>query len=140
MANNTVLLQSSPHFRDTDSVPKIMYAVVICLMPAMAASFYFFRFRALAVYGISLAACLATEAIFLKARKKPMSSLWDGSVIITALLLAMILPPNISLDLVVIGGVIAVGLGKQVFGGLGYNIFNPALVGRAFLQLLFLWP
>jgi len=137
MTNKTAMLQSSPHFKDTDSVPKIMYAVVICLLPAAAASIYFFRFRALTVYGLSLAACLATEAIFLKVRKKPLASLWDGSVIITALLLAMILPPNISLELVVIGGVVAVGLGKQVFGGLGHNIFNPALVGRAFLQIAF---
>jgi electron transport complex protein RnfD len=114
-----------------------MYSVVICLLPAVAASIYFFGVRAFAVYGLSLASCLITEAIFLKVRKKPMPSLWDGSVIITALLLAMILPPNISLELVVIGGVISVGLGKQVFGGLGYNIFNPALVGRAFLQIAF---
>lgn len=137
MINRTVTLQSSPHFKDTDSVPKIMYAVVICLLPAMASSIYFFRFRVLAVYGLSLAACLATEAVFLKVRKKPLPSLWDGSVIITALLLAMIFPPDIPLEMVVIGGVVAVGLGKQVFGGLGYNIFNPALVGRAFLQIAF---
>jgi electron transport complex protein RnfD len=114
-----------------------MLAVVICLLPAVAASLYFFGFRALAVYGLGLAACLTTEALFLKARKKPMTSLRDGSVIITALLYAMVLPPRISLELVIIGGVIAVGLGKQVFGGLGHNIFNPALVGRAFLQIAF---
>jgi electron transport complex protein RnfD len=137
MTTKMAMLQSSPHFKDTDSVPKIMYTVVICLLPAAAASIYFFRYRALIVYGLSLAACLATEAIFLKVRKKPMTSLWDGSVIITSLLYAMILPPNISLELVVIGGVVAVGLGKQVFGGLGHNIFNPALVGRAFLQIAF---
>jgi len=137
MINNPVTLQSSPHFKDTDSVPKIMYAVVICLLPAVATSIYFFRLRVLLIYGLSLVACLATEAIFLKVRKKSLTSLWDGSVIITALLLAMILPPGISLELVVIGGVVAVGLGKQVFGGLGYNIFNPALVGRAFLQIAF---
>ncbi|MBN1222312.1 MAG: RnfABCDGE type electron transport complex subunit D [Candidatus Aminicenantes bacterium] len=137
MINKAPLLQSSPHFKDTDSVPKIMYAVVLSLLPAVAASIYFFRWRVLAVYGISLLACLITEAIFLMARKKPMSSLLDGSVIITALLFAMILPPSISPEMVVIGGIAAVGLGKQVFGGLGYNIFNPALVGRAFLQIAF---
>lgn len=137
MTTSSTVLRSSPHFTDVDSVPKIMYSVVICLLPAVAASIYFFGAQALAIYGLSLISCLATEAIFLKLRRKPLTSLGDGSVIITALLLAMILPPSISLELVVIGGVIAVGLGKQVFGGLGYNIFNPALVGRAFLQIAF---
>lgn len=137
MTNNSFLLKSSPHFHDTDSVPKIMYAVIISLTPAMLASFYFFRLRALAVYLASLIACLVTEALFLRLRKKPMRALGDGSAIITGLLLAMTLPPNLSLEIVVIGAVAAVGLGKQVFGGLGNNIFNPALVGRAFLQIAF---
>jgi len=137
MMTNTARLQSSPHFRDTDSVPKIMYSVVLSLMPAAAASFYYFGFRVLVIYGLSLSACLATEAIFLRVRKKPMASLWDGSAVVTALLMAMICPPHISLELIVIGGVVSIGLGKQVFGGLGYNIFNPALVGRAFLQVAF---
>ena len=89
------------------------------------------------LYLACLLGCLVTEAIFLKVRKKPLDSLWDGSAIITALLLAMTLPPDLSLDLAVIGAVVAVALGKQVFGGLGYNVFNPALVGRAFLQIAF---
>jgi electron transport complex protein RnfD len=114
-----------------------MYAVVISLLPAMAASFYFFRLKALVVYLLCLAGCLATEAIFLRVRKKPMSSLWDGSAVITALLLAMTLPPDLPFDIILIGSVMAIALGKQVFGGLGHNIFNPALVGRAFLQVAF---
>jgi electron transport complex protein RnfD len=114
-----------------------MYAVVISLLPAVAASFYYFRFRALAVYLACLVGCLATEAVFLWVRKKPLHSLWDGSAVITALLLAMTLPPDLSLELVLIGAVMAIALGKQVFGGLGHNIFNPALVGRAFLQVAF---
>ncbi|MBU1185576.1 MAG: RnfABCDGE type electron transport complex subunit D [Acidobacteria bacterium] len=137
MSNNSFFLKSSPHFRDGDSVPKIMYTVVIALAPAVAASVYFFRWRAAALYITCLAACLITEALFLKFRKKPMFSLWDGSAVITGLLLAMVLPPSIALDSAAIGGVVAIALGKQVFGGLGYNIFNPALVGRAFLQTAF---
>jgi electron transport complex protein RnfD len=137
MTDNRYLLKSSPHFSDKDSVPKIMYTVVLSLMPAVLASLYFFRFQALFLYLFSLAACLATEAIFLKVRKKPMHSLWDGSAIITALLLAMTLPPSLSLELVAIGAVASIALGKHVFGGLGNNIFNPALVGRAFLQIAF---
>jgi electron transport complex protein RnfD len=114
-----------------------MFTVVIALLPAVAASLYFFRWRAVGLYVACLAACLATEAVFLWVRKKPFHSLWDGSVVVTGLLLAMTLPPALSLELAVIGAVVAVAIGKQVFGGLGENIFNPALVGRAFLQTAF---
>lgn len=131
------LLESSPHFRDQDSVPKIMYAVILSLLPAVLASIYFFSWRALLLYACCIFAGLATEALFLWIRKKPMTSLWDGSVVITGLLLAMTLPPSLPLDSAVFGAVAAVGLGKHVFGGLGHNIFNPALVGRAFLQTAF---
>lgn len=137
MTDKALLLESSPHFRDQDSVPKIMYAVILSLLPAVLASIYFFRWRALLLYACCIVGGLATEALFLWIRKKPMNSLWDGSVIITGLLLAMTLPPELSLDSAVIGAVVAVGLGKHVFGGLGHNIFNPALVGRAFLQTAF---
>lgn len=137
MPNSMYIIQSSPHFKDRDSVPKIMYTVVIALLPAMLASLYFFRFRAVGLYVSCLVACFATEALFLWIRKKPIQSLGDGSAVITALLLAMILPPALSLELAVIGSVVAVAIGKQVFGGLGHNIFNPALVGRAFLQTAF---
>ncbi len=137
MANSEYIIRSSPHFKDKDSVPKIMYTVVLALLPAAFASVYFFRFRAVALYIACLATCLATEAVFLWIRKKPLQSLWDGSAVITALLLAMTLPPGLPLDTAVIGSVVAIAIGKQVFGGLGYNIFNPALVGRAFLQTAF---
>ncbi len=137
MSNNIFIIKSSPHFRDRDSIPKIMYAVVLSLLPAVIASLYFFRLRALVIYLICVATCLVTETLFLKVRKKPISALLDGSAVITGLLLAMTLPPGLSYELVVIGAVAAMALGKQVFGGLGYNIFNPALVGRAFLQIAF---
>ena len=137
MTNNTFILQSSPHFKDKDSVPKIMYAVIASLAPVVAASLYFFRFKALALLLSCIAACLVTEALFLWLRKKPFHSLRDGSAVITGILLAMTLPPSLSLELAIIGAVVATAIGKQVFGGLGYNIFNPALVGRAFLQTAF---
>jgi electron transport complex protein RnfD len=137
MTNNAFILQSSPHFKDKDSVPKIMYAVIASLVPAVAASLYFFRFRALALLLSCVATCLVTEALFLWLRRKPLHSLRDGSAVITGLLLAMTLPPSLSLELAIIGAVMAIAIGKQVFGGLGYNIFNPALVGRAFLQTAF---
>ncbi len=137
MSDKALIIQSSPHFRDKDSVPRIMYTVIIALLPGIAASVYFFRLRAVGLYVSCLAACLVTEALFLWIRKKPFHSLWDGSVVITGLLLAMTLPPTLSIELAVIGSVVAVAIGKQVFGGLGHNIFNPALVGRAFLQTAF---
>ena len=129
------IIQSSPHFKDKDSVPKIMYAVVLSLIPAVVASLYFFRFKALVLLLCCVATCLATEIIILRIRKKPL--VLDGSAIITGLLLAMTLPPSLSPGLSVIGSVAAIAIGKQVFGGLGHNIFNPALVGRAFLQTAF---
>ena len=137
MAERTFILQSSPHFRDKDSVPRIMYSVLVALAPAFAASLYFFRFRAVALLLSCVIPCLVTEALFLKLRKKPLHHLRDGSAIITGVLLAMTLPPSLPLDSAVIGAVVAIAIGKQVFGGLGYNIFNPALVGRAFLQTAF---
>jgi Na+-translocating ferredoxin:NAD+ oxidoreductase subunit D len=137
MEENKFILKSSPHFRDKDSVSKIMYTVILSLIPAVTASIYLFRLKAVSIYIAAVVTCLITEALFLKVRKKDLRSLWDGSAVITGLLLAMTLPPSLSLDLVIIGSVIAITLGKQVFGGLGYNIFNPALVGRAFLQVAF---
>ncbi|MBN1273674.1 MAG: RnfABCDGE type electron transport complex subunit D [Candidatus Aminicenantes bacterium] len=137
MSNNKLIIQSSPHFGDKDSVPRIMVTVIICLLPALAASVYFFRWRAVILIFSCTAASLLTEAVILKLRKKPLHSLFDGSAVITGLLLAMTLPPSLSVELAVIGAVIAIGIGKQVFGGLGNNIFNPALVGRAFLQTAF---
>jgi len=137
MTNHPFILQSSPHFKAKDSVPKIMYTVIASLAPVVAASLYFFRFKALALLLSCIAACLVTEALFLWLRKKPLHSLRDGSAVITGILLAMTLPPSLSLEFAIIGAVVATAIGKQVFGGLGYNIFNPALVGRAFLQTAF---
>jgi len=126
-------LVSSPHLRDRDSVPKIMFGVAIALIPATASSIYHFGVTALVTIVASIVAALATEWVFCKARNKP-SSLGDGSALVTGLLLALILPPKLSIQIVVVGSVIAVAIGKMVFGGLGHNIFNPALVGRAFLM------
>ncbi len=137
MAERLFILQSSPHFRDKDSVPKIMSAVLISLFPAFLASLYFYRLRALGLLLSCVIPCLVTEALFLKLRKKSLHPLRDGSAIITGVLLAMTLPPSLPLDSAAIGAVVAIAIGKQVFGGLGYNIFNPALVGRAFLQTAF---
>jgi electron transport complex protein RnfD len=131
------IVQSSPHIREKDTTPQIMARVIISLLPACLAAWYYFRLRALALIVICVTACLATEAAFLWARKKPLSPLLDGSAIITGMLLAMTLPSSFPLSSAVIGAVVSIAIGKQAFGGLGYNVFNPALVGRAFLSAAF---
>ncbi|MBI5455231.1 MAG: RnfABCDGE type electron transport complex subunit D [Deltaproteobacteria bacterium] len=128
-----LFVTSSPHFLNKESVPKIMHTVVLALFPAMAASVYFFGLRALLLYVICIGACLATEYAFQKYRKKPIK-IYDGSAIITGILLAMTLPPGFPVFGAILGSVFAIGVGKQLFGGLGFNIFNPALLGRAFLM------
>lgn len=137
MSEQGFVIRSSPHVREKDTTPRIMYRVILALLPAVVAAIYFFRLRAAALMAACLASALATEALFLWIRKKPLRPIFDGSAVITGLLLAMTLPPSLPLSMGVIGSVVAVGIGKQVFGGLGHNIFNPALVGRAFLSTAF---
>jgi len=137
MTDRAFIVKSSPHWQDRDTVSRIMGRVMLALLPAILASVYFFRWRAVGLYGVTVGTCLAAEMVSLLMRKKSLSPLGDGSAIITGLLLAMCLPPSFPPALAAIGAVVAIGLGKQVFGGLGYNIFNPALVGRAFLAAAF---
>ncbi len=131
------LIQSSPHIRQKDTTPRIMVRVIVSLLPAFLAAVYYFRLRALALIAVCIAASLATEALILRARKRPLSPLFDGSAVITGFLLALTLPPSFPLGSAIIGAVVSIGIGKQAFGGLGHNIFNPALVGRAFLSAAF---
>jgi electron transport complex protein RnfD len=126
-------LASSPHIRDKDSVPRIMFGVAVALVPAVVASVYFFGLPALLTIVVCVISAMATEWVFCRARGRP-STLGDGSALVTGLLLALILPPNLNMQIVVVGAIIAVAFGKMVYGGLGSNIFNPALVGRAFLM------
>ncbi|MCD6452377.1 MAG: RnfABCDGE type electron transport complex subunit D [Acidobacteria bacterium] len=128
---------ASPHILAPEDVPKIMRGVVWALLPAGFASIYFFGFSALSVILISVAATLFFEYIFLRIFGNK-GSIADGSALVTGILLAYNLPPGSPWWLVVVGAFIAVLLGKQVYGGLGYNIFNPALVARVFL--LIAWP
>jgi len=128
-----LIISSSPHFLDNESVPKIMHTVVMALFPAMAAGVYFFGARALLLYVVCIGTSLGTEYAFQKKRNKPIK-IHDGSAIITGILLAMTLPPDFSVFGAILGSFFAIGVGKQLFGGLGYNIFNPALLGRAFLM------
>ena len=132
MNSADLVVTSSPHVRSEDSVPKIMWSVVIALLPAFFASVYFFSTRAISVVLAGIAGAVISEYIFQKVRGKKIT-ITDGSAVVTGLLLALTLPPTIPLWATFLGGVVAIVLGKQVFGGIGHNPFNPALIGRAFM-------
>ncbi|NOZ60183.1 MAG: RnfABCDGE type electron transport complex subunit D [Calditrichaeota bacterium] len=134
--NRSFILASSPHIVADTGIPQIMRNVIWALLPASAAAIYLFGFKALILIVVCVSFSLLTEFLFNIGRKKPVS-LKDGSAVITGLLLALTLPPAFPPWAAAIGAVVAIGLGKQIFGGLGYNIFNPALIGRAFLQASF---
>ncbi|MFW6006440.1 MAG: RnfABCDGE type electron transport complex subunit D [Halanaerobiales bacterium] len=130
--DDKLIVTSSPHVKDDTSVNQIMWSVILALLPAVLASLYYFKINAFIVILVSITGCVITEYLFQKVREqKP--TINDGSAILTGLLLALTLPPTFPWWGVLVGSVVAIGLGKQVFGGLGYNPFNPALVGRAFL-------
>lgn len=131
-----LILASSPHLSSTESVYKIMWSVVGALVPAVAASIYFFGLSAFWMILSCILAAVITEAI-INFVKKDGLTIKDGSAVITGLLLALTLPPSFSIGGGVLGAVFGIAVGKQIFGGLGYNIFNPALLGRAFLQAAF---
>ena len=129
------LVSPGPHLWKGLSVSKIMYLVVIALMFPTGAAIYFFGHHALSVIGVSIGAAIATEYVTKKIRGQPF--IMDGSAVITGLLLALILPPAIPLWMVVIGAIFSIAIVKEAFGGLGHNIFNPALGGRAFMSVSF---
>ena len=114
----------------------MMRGVINALIPAVFASLYFFRWRAFWLILVSTAGCVTTEYLLQKLRGRQIKT-GDLSAIVTGILLAMILPPSLPLWMVFLGSVFAIALGKEIFGGLGHNIFNPALLARAFLMAAF---
>ncbi len=140
-----LLISPSPHVHSGDSIEKNMYGVLIALIPAFVCSLLFFGLGALIVTLTSVAACLIFEYAIQKYLMKQQPTIFDGSALITGVLLAFNLPSNLPVWIVVIGALVAIGIGKMSFGGLGCNIFNPALVGRVFLLISFpvqmtTWP
>ncbi|NLJ81319.1 MAG: RnfABCDGE type electron transport complex subunit D [Firmicutes bacterium] len=131
-----LIVTPSPHIRDDDSTQSIMFNVLVALLPVFAAAVYFYRLDALRLVILSAGAAVATEVTFQRVRQKPLT-IWDGSALVTGVLLGLIVPPSLPSWMMVLGSVFAIAIGKQVFGGLGYNPFNPALVGRAFLTASF---
>jgi len=126
----------APFVRSKDSIESVMYNVALALAPATIMSVYLFGMSALILTVAAIASCIGFEWLMDKVRKKPASCL-DGSALVTGLLIALNVPANLPLWMVVIGSFIAIAASKHVFGGLGYNVFNPALVARVFLLISF---
>ena len=127
----------SPHIHSADSTQKIMLRVVYAMIPAMLWSVFVFGFDAARVTLIAIAACLAFEFLIQKYLLKVKPTITDGSALVTGILLAFNVPANLPWWIIIIGAFAAISFGKMSFGGLGSNIFNPALVGRVFLLISF---
>ena len=125
----------APHIHSRWSVKRTMYLVILALMLPTGASIYFFGFNSILIILTSVLAAVATEYLIKLIRKKIF--VMDGSAVITGLLLALTLPPTIPLWMAALGSIFSIAIAKEAFGGLGHNIFNPALAGRAFMQLSF---
>jgi electron transport complex protein RnfD len=140
MTAPNLIVTASPHLKDKDTTPRIMWTVAASLVPVILTSAFFFGISALLVILAATAGALLTE----RALGRP-NALKDGSAVITGLLLGLSLPPGIALWMAFLGGAFGIGFGKVIWGGLGQNGFNPALIGRAFLQTAFpvaitTWP
>jgi electron transport complex protein RnfD len=127
------VLGSPPFVSEGDTIGKVMWRVNLALLPALAWGIWSFGLDAIRVTAACVAACVLVEAAVQKMLRKPVT-VSDGSAVVTGILLAFNLPPGIPTWMTVIGSVVAIAIAKQAFGGLGFNIFNPALIGRAFLM------
>lgn len=137
MSNKVLTVSPSPHVHENTSVRKLMYGVVIALLPALAWSVVTFGMGAIIVTLVSVVSCLVFEYIIQKFILKQQPSITDGSALVTGLLLAFNVPANLPVGIIIIGALVAIGIGKMSFGGVGTNPFNPALVGRVFLLISF---
>jgi len=132
-----LIVSASPHIRADDDVKRIMWSVVLALLPAIGMSIFYFGLDAVRCYVLCVLAAEAAEVVCLKMRDKPLSHALDGSALITALLLAMVLPPSTAGYVLIVGSVFAISIAKHCFGGLGHNIWNPALAARIFVQFAY---
>lgn len=142
---SVLTISGSPHVHTDQSVPKVMYGVVIAMVPAMLVSFYFFGIGAAKVMLTSILACLFFEWVIQKYIIKGPPTINDGSALVTGILLAFNVPSSLPVWITIIGAFVSIGIAKMSFGGLGKNPFNPALVGRVFLLMSFpvqmtTWP
>ncbi len=132
-----LIVSPSPHVYSGNSTGRLMRDVLIALLPAFAFSVFVYGVSALVVTAVAVAACVLFEFLIQKYLLKGPSTVGNCSAILTGVLLAFNLPSDIPILLIVIGSLVAIGIGKMTFGGLGYNVFNPALVGRVFLLIAF---
>lgn len=140
-----MIFSPSPHVHRRRTTGRAMLHVLIALVPAVACAIFYFGWHAAAVMAVAVAACLATEWLITTRLLKQKSHLADCSALLTGVLLALNLPASLPLWMVAVGAIVAIGIAKMAFGGLGCNIFNPALVGRVFLLISFpvamtTWP
>ena len=143
--SNLLTISPSPHAKGKESVKSLMFGVLTALVPAFLFSLYFFGIGALITTLVSVGFCVLFEWLIAKLILKTTPQICDGSAILTGVLLAFNLPSNINPVIVMIGALVAIGVAKMSFGGLGQNLFNPALVGRVFLLISFpqqmtTWP
>jgi len=132
----TVYISQGPHITSSNSTRRMMADVLIALLPAVFASIYFFKAKAVVLLTVSVLSCVLCEGA-MQALMRRKITVSDGSAVVTGVLFAMIMPPGLPVWTCIVGCVISIGLAKQLFGGLGTNIFNPALLGRAFLAATF---
>ncbi|MDE6854296.1 MAG: RnfABCDGE type electron transport complex subunit D [Muribaculaceae bacterium] len=137
MNTNTIIFSPSPHLHTHRTTSGAMRHVILALAPSILAALYFFGIPALEVLLVSIATCVATEWLITRYMLKRASTISDCSAVLTGVLLALNLPANLPLWMAAAGSVMAIGIAKMAFGGLGCNIFNPALVGRVFLLISF---
>ncbi len=130
-------ISPSPHVHTSDSVNKIMYRVILALVPALVWSVFMFGVEAMRVTLLAVIACMAFEYLIQRFITKEEPKITDGSAALTGILLAFNVPASLPSWIIIIGALIAIGVGKLSFGGLGNNPFNPALVGRVFLLISF---
>jgi len=134
--NDPLIVSVSPHIRSDVTTARIMWSVSASLFPATLMGAYFFGPRAVITVALSILSAVLCEHLYQKALKRR-STVGDGSAFLTGLLLGLTLPPVVPFYVPVIGSFVAIIVTKQLFGGLGFNIFNPALIGRAFLLVSF---
>ena len=133
-----LIVSLSPHVHGKDSVERNMYGVIIALLPALLVSFFYFGIGSVIVCATSVVSCVFFEWLINKFMlKNDRLTICDGSAVLTGLLLGFNLPSNLPVWIIILGALVAIGVAKMTFGGLGCNIFNPALVGRCFLLVSF---
>jgi len=134
---NNLVVNSAPHIEINDHIVRRMWVTLLILIPTGVAGVYIFGIRAAYVIIVSIITSIITEFVCQRLQGRE-TTILDGSAVLTGMLLAYNLPPTVPLWIAAVGSFFAVAIGKQIFGGLGFNIFNPALVGRAFLMAS--WP